>query len=290
MILPDISKLDDWLARCEADVPALRPACAKSIIWAGEPCHKTDIAVVYIHGFSATGHELRPLPDMIAEALGANLHFARLTGHGQDGDAMGDARFEDWQADVAEALEIGHAIGKRVIVIGCSTGCTMVADALARGATADGLVCISPNFGLTHKVAQTLLDLPMVRQWGHFVAGRERSFDVLGDAHGAYWTTRYPTRAVYTMGDAVRAVRRADLGHIMTPAFFAVNDADQVVSPKQTRKVIARWGGRTYLHTLVQTPDDDVMGHVMAGDVFSPKQTAPLAAAILRWFDGIDAV
>jgi len=34
----------------------------------------------------------------------------------------------------------------------------------------------------------------------------------------------------------------------------------------------------------VQGPDDDAMGHVMAGDVFSPAQTEPLVAAILRWF------
>jgi esterase/lipase len=283
--LVDRVDIDEWLAVQEAAVPNLRPACAKTVVWAGEKGVQTDVAVVFIHGFSATYHEIRPLPDLVAKALGANLHFTRLNGHGQDGTAMGKATLHAWRADVAEALDVAHIIGKRVLIIGCSTGCTLAADALANGTDVAGLVCVSPNFGLTHRIGQALLDLPYVRHWGHLIAGKNRSFDVHSDAHGAYWTTSYPTRAVYPMGDAVRAVRSADLSTIRTPAFFAYNPADQVVSAKQTERVMARWGGRAVGHKLIQGPDDDAMGHVMAGDVFSPAQTEPLVAAILRWFE-----
>lgn len=264
-------------------MPNLRPACAKSIVWHGDVGVQTDIAVLYIHGFSATCHEIRPLPDDVANGLSANLHFTRLDGHGQDGDAMGKATLDAWRMDVAEALDVAHRIGKRVFVIGCSTGCTLAVDALARGAHVAGLVCVSPNFGLTHKIGQLLLDLPFSRQWGRFIAGKHRSFDVLNEAHRAYWTTSYPIDAVFPMADAVRAVRHADLSGIQTPALFAYNPKDQVVSPQQTTRVMARWGGTAQRHRLIQTPDDDKMGHVMAGDVFSPNQTAPLVAAILRW-------
>jgi len=65
---------------------------------------------------------------------------------------------------------------------------------------------VSPNFGLSHRLGQTLLDLPYVRHWGHLIAGKSRSFDVHSDAHAAYWTTNYPARAVYVMSDAVWAV------------------------------------------------------------------------------------
>jgi hypothetical protein len=34
---------------------------------------------------------------------------------------------------------------------------------------------------------------------------------------------------------------------------------------------------------LIQGPLDDKEGHVMAGDVFSPNQTAPLAQQIIDW-------
>lgn len=285
MTLPNITELENWLARQEAKVPNLRPDCAKSVEWAGAAGVRTKVALVYIHGFSATKHELRPLPDLVAKQLGANIYYARLTGHGQDGDAMGQASFKAWRADTAEAIRIGASLGDKVLVMGCSTGCTLATDALAQGAQAAGVVHISPNFGLSHVMAQLLLNLPFARHWGHLLAGKTRQFDVISPEHEAYWTTKYPTKAVYPMADAVRAVmKHADLPQIMTPAFFAYNERDQVVSARQTEKVMGLWGGKTKAHLLLQGPGDDVMGHVMAGDVFSPSQTEPLAEAILRWF------
>lgn len=264
-------------------MPNLRPGCAKQIVWAGAPATKTRRAVLYIHGFSATGQEIRPLPDLVADGLGANLHFTRLTGHGQDGVAMGQARLSDWRRDVAEAISIAQTIGDEVVIIGCSTGCTLATLALADGAKARAVVHVSPNFGLTHRLAQLLLDLPFARHWARHVAGAERSFDVISEDHAKYWTVRYDTAAVHTMADAVRAVRKADLSAITTPALFCFNDADQVVRADNTRAVMARWGGPAEAHMLIQTAQDDAMGHVMAGDIFSPGQTGPLARRILAW-------
>ena len=283
----DLVGIDAWLAQKEATAPAMRPDCAKQIIWAGKPEVVTDIAVVFVHGFSATKHELRPLPDLLAKGLHANLYFARLRGHGQDSAAFGTATFAQWMQDVQEALDVAHTIGKRVLVVGCSTGCTLATLALAQGSTAAGIVHVSPNFGLQNRLVQTLLDVPGIRKFGHLIAGKTRSFPVHSPAHAAYWTTSYPIDAVYTMADAVRAVRHADLSKITTPAFFAINPDDQVISPKAAAKAMKRWGGPVTHLPLIQGPDDDDMGHVMAGDVFSPGQTAPLAARILDWTDRI---
>lgn len=285
MQLPSLDHLDDWLATTEAKVPNLQADCAKSIVWAGAVGQRSKVAVVYVHGFSATKHELRPLPDLVAKGLSANLHFARLTGHGQDSAAMGQTSLTAWRADVAEAIAIGQAIGEQVLLIGCSTGCTLATDALLRGAQAAGIVHISPNFGLAHRGAQFMLDLPYARHWGHVVAGKSRSFKPISAEHAAYWTTHYPTKSVYSMADAVRAVMGSGkLSDIKTPAFFGYNRADQVVSAARTERVMRDWGGKVHAHQLHQGATCDVMGHVMAGDVFSPSQTKPLAAAILGWF------
>lgn len=285
MQLPDLNQLDNWLATAEAKVPNLRADCAKSIDWAGAAGQRSKVAVVYVHGFSATKHELRPLPDLVANGLGANLHFARLTGHGQDSAAMGRTSLTAWRADVAEAIAIGQAIGEQVLLIGCSTGCTLATDALLRGAQAAGIVHISPNFGLAHRGAQFMLDLPYARHWGHVIAGKSRSSKPISAAHAAYWTTHYPTKSVYPMADAVRAVMTSgNFSGIKTPAFFGYNRADQVVSAARTERVIREWGGKVHVHQLHRSASCDAMGHVMAGDVFSPSQTKPLAAAILRWF------
>ncbi len=287
MHLHDLANIDAALAASEAQVPHLRKGCEKRIVWADAPATKTAVSLLYLHGFSATGEELRPLPDLVAEAFGANIFFARLTGHGQDGDAMGQATLSDWRRDVAEALLIAEALGREVIIMGCSTGCTLATLSLAEGARAKAMLHVSPNFGLRHRAVQTLLDLPGSRHWSKYVAGSSRSFDPISEAHAAYWTVAYPTAAVHVMADAVRAVRGADLSVITTPALFCFNEADQVVHPEDIRKVHDRWGGQVDTVAIEQTAADDEMGHVMAGDIFSPGQTAPLAQQMIAWLKAL---
>ncbi|MDP5359124.1 MAG: alpha/beta hydrolase, partial [Paracoccaceae bacterium] len=89
------------------------------------------------------------------------------------------------------------------------------------------------------------------------------------------------------MADAVRAVRQLDLSAVTVPALFCFNADDQVVHPKNTAQVMARWGAAVEKIDIIQTAADDDMGHVMAGDIFSPGQTAPLARQILAWLHGL---
>ncbi|WP_375255654.1 alpha/beta hydrolase [Yoonia sp.] len=279
----ELATIEAELAAQEARVPHLREGCEKQIIWHDKPAKQTDLCVIYLHGFSASGQEMRPLPDLVAQGLGANLFLTRLTGHGQDGEAMGKARLADWQADVAEALEIGHTLGREVIVMGCSTGCTLMTLALAEGAKARAVVYLSPNFGLRNWVGQTLLDFPGSRQWAKYIVGTHHRFKPRNADHAAYWTLSYPNEAVHVMGDALRAVRKADLSKITTPALFCYNERDKVVHPERMRDVMGKWGDTTVVILLQQTDADDPMGHIMAGEIQSPDQTAPLAARILAW-------
>ncbi len=285
--LPDLAGLDAWLAAKEAAVPGLRPNCEKRVIWAREPGARTGTALVFMHGFSATPEEIRPVPDRVAAALGANLHFTRFTGHGQDGPALATATLGAWRADVAEALAIGHALGERVLVMGCSTGCTLATLAAVEGAEIAGLIHVSPNYRLASPLAQFVLDAPGAWVWGPWIAGRERSFEVISDAHEAYWTTRYPTVAAFPMGAAMRAARGADLSKVTIPALFVFSPKDQVVSPAAMRTVMARWGGPVEAHEVACGPEDDAMCHLIAGDIFSPGQTEGIVAVMTRWARGI---
>ena len=77
---------DAYLAASEAKVSDVHDNLQKEIIWAYPASKaKTPLAIIYIHGFSASKNETRPVPDMAAKALGANLYLTRLTGHGIDG-------------------------------------------------------------------------------------------------------------------------------------------------------------------------------------------------------------
>lgn len=171
---PPAEELDGWLAAREAEVPDLRPGAAKEIVWADPAAPaRTPLAVVYVHGFSATKAEIRPVPDIVARELGANLHFARLTGHGRTSDAMGEATVGAWFDDVAEALAVGRRIGDRVLVIATSTGGTLAALFAAdpeMSRDVAGIAFVSPNFGV-QSVGSSLLTLPFARSFVPLVIG-----------------------------------------------------------------------------------------------------------------------
>ncbi|MDV7144499.1 alpha/beta hydrolase [Tropicimonas sp. TH_r6] len=277
--------LDDWLAKQEADVPNLRPEAVKRIQWAGEPGATTPLSIIYLHGFSASAEEIRPVPDKVAETLGANLFFTRLTGHGRDGDAMAEATAGDWIEDMAEALAIGRRLGERVLVISTSTGGTLAALAATDPDLSDGLagvVFVSPNFALQNPKAG-MLTLPLARYWLPHLVGPERGFEPLNDAHAAHWTTRYPTTAVLPMMALVEHVDGLDLSAATVPALFVYSEQDQVVSPEKTAEAMAAWGGPTEVSLRVMGPEDDPSSHVISGDSLSPGQTEETARIIADW-------
>ena len=159
--LPD--DLDGYLAAAEGQVADLTEGSAKRIVWAGPKGAKTPLAIVYVHGFSATAAEIRPVPDNVAKEAGANLYFMRLAGHGRSGDALAAVTAGDWVEDMAEAMAIGRRLGERVLLISTSSGSPLAAIAATDAGLMDGLagvVMISPNFGLK-SAAGAILDLPL---------------------------------------------------------------------------------------------------------------------------------
>ena len=281
MTLPPLDRLDAWLAEREAQVENLRPGCEKRVAWA-DGVQRAAWAVVYVHGFSASRREVSPFPEGLAAGLGANLFGTRLTGHGQDGAAMGRATLRDWRADLAEALAIGRALGERVIAVSCSTGCTLLTLALAGGEAIAGTVMLSPNYGLRLRRLQAALDAPFAAHWAPLLIRRPQR-PPAASAATTIWTSGFPTRAYAPMAEAIRAVRRADLESIRTPALFVHSEADQIVDPGLTAAVMRRWGGPARRIAPVAGQGDDPMAHVIAGDALSPGQTGPLVQATLDW-------
>ncbi|MCX7865066.1 MAG: hypothetical protein N2423_08550, partial [Novosphingobium sp.] len=93
---------DAYLAASEARVSGIHDNLQKEIVWAYPASRaRTPLAIVYVHGFSASKNETRPVPDLAAQALGANLYFTRLAGHGIDGNALAGATVNDWARAVS---------------------------------------------------------------------------------------------------------------------------------------------------------------------------------------------
>lgn len=274
--------LDAWLYQQESGV---RPEVSRRIVWAGRPGVKTPVALVYLHGFSASSQEIRPVPDLIAAWRGSNLYFARLNGHGLDGESLAAASVSDWAQDVAEAVAIGKRIGEKVVLIGTSTGGTLAAQAArdpVLGPQIDGLVLISPNFGMKARGA-FLLNQPLSRYWLPLLAGRERCMTPRNEKHREFWTDCYPTVAVLPVAALVAEANSGDYTDATQPLLALWSEADHVVDPEATKQILNEWGGEVTRAPVAVGPDDDASTHVIAGDVLSPGQTAPVATRINGW-------
>ena len=275
---------DGYLANSENSYTDIRPGDAKSIVWADPSTKaKTPFSIVYLHGFSASVQELRALPDKVAEALGANLFFTRLAGHGRSSEAMGEARLEDWFEDFSEALAIGEALGERVIVMGTSTGASLATLALADpriAARISAAVFFSPNYGI-NSFGAFLLTTPIAPQLARLLIGPMRGFAPYNEGHAAHWTTRYPTSALLPMAALVKLSVNSPVEQINTPALFLYSSLDQIVRPDKVREVAGRWGGPYEIFDAGKTGDP--ANHVIAGDIISPGTTGPLADRTIAW-------
>ena len=274
--------LDAWLATREGVFDDITPGAEKRIRWAGDAGQATDWSIVYLHGFSATSRETHPLTDRVAEALGANVFYTRLAGHGRGGDAMAGASVADWALDLDEALAIAERIGDRTLVIGVSTGATLAVAGLDTGRRADAFVAVSPNFRIANPQA-AVLTLPAARAWVPALFGRERSFEAFNAEHETWWTTRYPTTALFPMAALVKRAAAAGVDDIDIPALFVFDPGDSVVDHRETRAVAARWGGPATIAEVTTGEGDDPNSHVIAGDILSPGMTDDIAALIVAW-------
>ncbi len=277
--------VDAYFASVESAYSDITPGTEKRVIWASAPGARSEWAVVYIHGFSATSEEIRPVPDRIAAALGANLVFTRLTGHGRSNDAMAEPSAGDWMNDVAQALEAGRRVGDKILIISNSTGGTLVAAAAQNPEMMQGVagaIFASPNFGLNNPAAP-LLNWPAARYWLPVIAGQRRSFETRNEAHGKFWTTEYPSIAIFPMSALVKKVAALDHSKATVPALFWYAREDKVVRPEATDAVKDAWGGPVVVVHPKLSEQDDPYSHVLAGDVMSPSQNEATVQGMLDW-------
>ena len=282
--------LDQYLKNNEYQFADLKKDVQKRIIWSGKKNTKTNISIVYIHGFSASSEEVRPLPDLIAKDIKANIFYTRLTGHGRSSNAMGLSSISEWINDLHEAIEIGSMIGHQIILISTSTGGTLsTVSALNKSFSKKilGYIFISPNFGINHQFAD-LISWPYSEYWLPLLIGKTRNIKSRNDLDKKFWTLSYPTKALIPMARLVKKINEQDFTSVKKPALFYFSMEDKVVEPKKTLEFIKNWGGKSKTINVKMSKFDDKYSHVIAGDILSPKQTQFARKKMVEWIKSLN--
>ena len=282
--------IDEYLIKSEQKFSDIGQGVSKKIIWANKKNTKTPISIVYIHGFTASSEEVRPLPDLIAKDINANLYYTRLSGHGRTSNAMVNSSIQNWMNDLHEAIEIGSRIGEKVIILSSSTGGTIsVTSALNKKLSSKilGYIFISPNFGINNKFAN-LISWPFSEYWLQLILGKTMKHSPRNENNKKYWTMSYPTNALIPMARLVNEVNNKDFSNIKKPALFYFSMEDKVVNPLKIKKFISGWGGKSTTEIIKLSKNDDKYSHVLAGYIISPNQTQHARKTMVNWIENLN--
>ena len=184
-----IERLDSLIKLREASVEGIKEDNQSQFYWI-DSLNKTEYAVVYLHGFSASHGECQPILDNFAERYGCNSYYPRLYKHGlKDVDVFKDITPKGWMDSAKEAIAIGKSIGKKLIIISTSTGATLAFYLAANDPEITALITTSPNFDLYDTRTQML-----VKPWGKqlfrkMMGGNYRQWNA-PDYVNRYWTTK----------------------------------------------------------------------------------------------------
>lgn len=278
----EATALSEYVASNEAK-HRLKPNNEARIVWDNDSTRqKTEYALVYLHGFSASQEEGNPTHRQIAKALGANLYLARLAEHGIDTvdqlvNYTGDGLWES----AKEAYAIGKQLGKKVILMGTSTGGSVALQLAAAYPEVTGLVLISPNIRINDANAW-LLNNHWGKQIAEVVIGSKYRY--AGDSRPIYqqhWNYEYRIESLVALQEYLEtAMLPATFAKITQPVLtlaFYKNEQEQdpVVKVSAMRDMYAALGTSADKKRFIElaTTGDHVQGSpIKSKDVAAVQQ------------------
>jgi pimeloyl-ACP methyl ester carboxylesterase len=198
-------ELEKYIADRE-EKHAIKPDNEAKIIWYDSSKQKTPVAVVYIHGFSASPMEGDPTHRRFANAFGCNLYLSRLADHGIDTtEALLQFTADRAWESAKEALAVGKTLGEKVILLSTSTGGTL-ALMLAAEYPQDvlALINLSPNIAINDGAAFILND-PWGLQIARMVVGGNYRVTDASEEHAKYWNNKYRLESLTELEELVES-------------------------------------------------------------------------------------
>lgn len=255
----------------------LKPDNEARIIWYNDSVkQKTEYAVVYLHGFSASQEEGDPVHYEFAQKFGCNLYLSRLDAHGIDTtEPLGNFTAEGIWNSAKEAYAIGKQLGKKVILMSTSTGGTLALKLAAEFPEIAGLILLSPNIAINDPNAW-LLNNHWGLQIAHLVTGKHRTVDDTTTIYAQYWNNRYVTKSLVQLEELIESTMKASVFEKVTQPTLLLyyykdeENQDPVVKVAAMKRMFKQLGTPENLKRQVTIPNagDHVIGsYVKSKDV-----------------------
>ncbi|RYD70696.1 MAG: alpha/beta hydrolase [Sphingobacteriales bacterium] len=288
--VPELNELEGYIKNIE-QLNKIKPGNEAEIIWANGAHQQTEYAVVYLHGFSASKTEGNPVHLNLAKAIGANLYLARLADHGIDTVAPMQNFTADrlWESSKL-AYAIGKKLGKKVILVGTSTGGTVALKLAATYPEINSLILLSPNVAINDKNAW-LLNNP----WGlqiarKVVGGDERKVEGRTDEYRKYWYTNYRIESLVELQEFIEGtMTRNTFQKVKQPVLMlyyykSLTEQDPVVRVDAMLKMFAELGTPDHLKRKIAIPE---AGNHVLGSYLTSKDLPRVETAIHNFVENI---
>lgn len=224
----------------------------------------SDVGILFIHGFTASPAEMRPMAEYLAEHTRWRCKGILLPGHGARVADMQQAKGEDWIAAAEKAYDELARECRHVFLAGVSLGAAIgchIALRRRKDPKLGGMILMAPAFGVSLKKA---VGVRLLRPFGNLRSKGTRASDYFLD-HRLYSYVENPlNRVTHVLKVGRQAVRR--LGELKgLPVVLFIGDLESTVSPEKLHAVARAnpWIRLVRLpksrHILTVEPDREMM-------------------------------
>jgi len=286
-----LDSLDLYVASREAQVADIKPGNQAAIVWADPMLkQKTEYALVYLHGFSASHEEGAPIHTDFARRYGLNLYLSRLEDHGRpDSNSFINLTPENYIQSAEDAIDIGKKLGDKVIVMSCSTGGTLSAILASAGENIHSLIMYSPNIDIYDPMSEALL-YPWGKQISNWVMDGNYNRVTYDSTAQKYWNSIYHTNSLFALKTMIRDYMNPEhFARIKCPVFVGYyykdeENQDKVVSVQAMMDFYNQIATPDSLKRKVAFPDAG--NHVISSYVMS-KDVIGVEEATFRWAEEV---
>ena len=288
----EASALEQYISTNEA-THKLKPDNEARIFWLNDSLkQKTDYAVVYLHGFSASQEEGDPAHYNFAQKFGCNLYLSRLDAHGIDTtDPLANFTAEGLWNSAKQAYAIGKQLGKKIILMSTSTGGTVALKLAAEYPEISGLILLSPNIAINDPNAW-LLNNHWGLQIAQMVTGKQRIVDDTTAEYAQYWNNRYSTASLVQLEELIETtMKESTFRKVIQPTlllYYYKDDEqqDKVVKVSAMKRMFSQLGTADSLKRQMAIPNagNHVIGsYIKSKDIQTvEEQCEKFALEILR--------